>query len=88
MKFNDYMKYLVEEVTDEGVKRVKKDWENVAKEKIDVEKIGSAIYAFGSELAVLRIFHHYNVASGQQKVVGRVGNSKSKGWNFALEIKN
>jgi hypothetical protein len=36
--------------------RVKKDWEKTAKEKLDIEEIKGTVYAYGSELATLRLF--------------------------------
>ncbi len=84
---NETKEILSEEVTEDGLKRVKKSWEKIANEELEVENISGTIYGFGSELAVLRIFHDYNKATGEQKVVGSVGNSKSRGWNFSLETK-
>lgn len=43
--------------------RFKRDWDSVAKESLIVEQIGGSIYAFGSELACLRLFFYYNNAS-------------------------
>lgn len=39
--------------------KTKKEWEKIAKEKIEVEEIKGTIYGFGSELATLRIFMKY-----------------------------
>ncbi len=43
--------------------RVKKTWEEYVKESLTIEatEIGKPIYAFGSELACLRLFHRMKV---------------------------
>lgn len=41
------------------LERLRSDWERIAKEKLEIEQISSTIYAFGSELACLRLYHYY-----------------------------
>lgn len=48
------------EVTNEQLKRLKKHLEIIAKETLTVELIAGCVYAFGSELACLRLEHEYN----------------------------
>ena len=43
------------------LKRVKAIWERFSEEPIEVEKIASEFYAFGSELAMLRLEHGMRV---------------------------
>lgn len=46
--------------TSQQLERVKRDLQAIAKENLTVELIGGCIYAFGSELACLRLEHKYN----------------------------
>ena len=43
-----------------AIARTTGEWEKVAKEKITVEYISGAYYAYGSELAMLRLSHRYH----------------------------
>lgn len=43
------------------VNRAAKTWSEYAKEPVTVEEIGGQLYAFGSELACLRLEHHMRV---------------------------
>lgn len=45
------------EFTDALRERVAREWGAIAGEQITIEQIGGVIYAFGSELACLRIEH-------------------------------
>jgi len=42
------------------LERLTKDLQVIAKEQLDVQLVGGCIYAFGSELACLRLEHKYN----------------------------
>ena len=44
-------------LTEELRSRVAREWGGIAQESVRIEQIGGAIYAFGSELACLRIEH-------------------------------
>jgi len=66
------------------LKRVKQQWEETAKETIEVEQIKGAIYGFGTELAVLRIEHGYRGSNPEKVRAGYSENMKS--WYFVLEI--
>ena len=46
--------------TSQQLERVKRDLQAIAKENLTVELIAGCIYAFGSELACLRLEHKYN----------------------------
>ncbi len=46
-------------VEEDMAKRAERDWKRVAKEPIEVEQIKGTIYAYGSELAMLRLFYYY-----------------------------
>ena len=42
--------------TKSQLNRIEKEYSAIAGEKVTVEQIGSTMYAFGSELATLRLF--------------------------------
>lgn len=51
-------------ITDSQIQRVKKTWEDIAKEPLEIqtgETVSDPIYAYGSELAVLRLFKAMHV---------------------------
>jgi hypothetical protein len=75
-----------DEVTMIVLKKIKKDWEKITKESIDVEKIKKTIYAFGSELATLRLLSKYT-AKGQisNKKINVGYSSNLKKYFFSLE---
>ena len=57
----------------------------ITREKMEVEYIKGAYYAYGSELACLRLFHKYNLSAHNPKV--RIGYSKNlETWYFELEV--
>jgi hypothetical protein len=57
-----------------------------AGEEVSVEKIGTATYVFGSELACLRIFAKYQTNGAIHNSKARVGFSKEfASWYFSLE---
>jgi len=62
--------------------RAKTEFENYAKEALELKELGGAIYAFGSELACLRLFHKYRNC-GDRADSGFSQNLKS--WYFRLE---
>lgn len=70
--------------TPEYLRRVTLDWTKVTKEeKIVVENLAGVFYAFGSELACLRLFYVYR---GAYSV--RCAYSENKGtWYFSLTPK-
>jgi hypothetical protein len=46
-------------MTENQIKRVTEDFCKMAKEEVRVENIGGVIYAFGSEVATLRLLKQY-----------------------------
>jgi hypothetical protein len=52
-------------MTPERLARVAKEWSQLAGDTLTIETIGGAIYAFGSELACLRL--HYKMRVGEVK---------------------
>jgi hypothetical protein len=72
------------EATQTQMSRLERDWrEYVKDEPITVEQIGGVFYAFGSELACLRLFHKYAPAPN-----ARAAFSANRGaWYFSLEPK-
>ncbi len=70
----------------EHLRRAANDWIRVAKERVAVKAIGRTIYAFGSELAVLRLYRYY---LGAHNVEAREnsGDHQNLGpWIFRLEL--
>lgn len=43
-------------ITPAQLARTARDWSNIAGEPVTVEQISGALYAFGSEVATLRLF--------------------------------
>ena len=67
--------------TETHVKRVEEDWKTVAKEEIKIELIAGSLYAFGSELATLRLYRYYEGIDDSRQ--GFSDNLKS--YYFCLE---
>ena len=66
------------------IKRLAQDWGRIAKEPITGDWIGDTLYAFGSELAMLRLFHAFCRDSS-----ARIGFSKPKNtWYFSKDAKH
>jgi hypothetical protein len=65
-----------------NLNRTKTEFEKHAKETLELKELGGAIYAFGSELACLRLGHVYRYC-GERASVGFSENMKS--WYFRLE---
>jgi hypothetical protein len=64
--------------------RAQKDLEQIAKESLEMKELGGALYAFGSELACLRLFHKYRHC-GDRADSGFSENLKT--WYFRLETR-
>jgi hypothetical protein len=60
---NEYLdkalKNVVLEMSDQQLEKIKKMWETKAKEKLTIEDIKGTVYAYGSELATLRLLKEY-----------------------------
>ena len=70
-------------MTAEQTKRLQEDLSRYAKEQVRVEQIGDTAYAYGSEIATLRLFAHYNANGyGLSNTKVRVGYSQNKGTHF------
>ena len=86
---NDVADFLMEQIsnpTDVQVKKVKRDWDKIAKENIEVEKIKGAFYGYGSELATLRLLQNYTANGQVANKKTRAGHSKGKNsFYFVLE---
>ncbi len=64
--------------------RLTKDLSAIAKEPVTTEQIASAFYAFGSEIACLRLFLKYNLVTRNEKTLtGYSENMKS--FYFCIE---
>lgn len=79
------IKQVFESDSDEFLNRVEKDWKKVAKEELKIEKVKGAYYAWGSELAVLRLFHYYNKSVRNKKTRANYS-TNMKSWYFELEL--
>ena len=53
------MSYLQDYMTGSRLQRTIDQWQKAAKESITIEVMEDDIYAFGSELACLRLEHHF-----------------------------
>lgn len=73
------------EITAQFEKRLKSDWQKMAKEAIDLQIISGTPYAFCSELAALRIANKYpkQVFEGTAKAAF---SENLKTWFFRLEL--
>lgn len=66
--------------------KLHRTWREYAKEPIRVEEIGGTFYAFGSELACLRLYHRYRY---DPKLTERYRVEYSKtynSWFFRMEV--
>lgn len=67
--------------------RTQRDLTAMAKEPVTVEQVGSGLYAFGSELATLRIFAKYNANGSVHCPKVRVGYSENmKSFYAVIEL--
>lgn len=53
------MNYLQSYMTGERLQRIADQWQKAAGETLSIEVMEEDIYAFGSELACLRLEHHF-----------------------------
>lgn len=65
-----------------NIQKAKQEFETHAKETLDVQSLSGALYAFGSELACLRLANTYR-SSGDRADSGFSQNLKT--WYFRLE---
>jgi hypothetical protein len=65
-----------------NLNRTKTEFEKHAKEILELKDLGGAVYAFGSELACLRLFYAYRHC-GDRAASGFSENMKT--WYFRLE---
>jgi hypothetical protein len=64
------------------VDRAKNEFERHAKEVLSVEEIGGTLYAFGSELACLRLLNAYRYCGDAVKTAY---SENQNSWFFRLE---
>ena len=72
-------------VTPGQITRLKKDWEVVTKEPIEVQFIKGTFYAYGSELATLRLFKKYSGNFKGNEKVAQGYSENLKTFYFELE---
>lgn len=70
-------------MTVEGLKRLTHDWNRVTLEPIKIEQIRGAVYAYGSELACLRLFYYYRYSPDKARASFSVSLNT---WYFSLEL--
>lgn len=75
---------VLEDVGQGQLDRTKRDWSHTAKEPIEVEFIKGTVYGFGSELAVLRLFHEYHQHGANPHARAGFSTNLHK-WYFSLE---
>lgn len=68
--------------SDTSLERIAADWTRYAKETLLVEYIGHAYYAFGSELACMRLYAIYRAASKTRVAFS----TNREQWFFSLEL--
>jgi len=61
---------------------LKNIWKDVCKEDVEIEQISGAIYAFGSELACLRLLNYYYMNPRTKAA----WSSNRNTWYFRLEL--
>lgn len=75
------------QATAQQLARAQRDMSAIAKEQVTVEQIGGSLYAFGSEIATLRIFAKYNANGAHPNAKARVGYSENmKSFYFNLDM--
>jgi hypothetical protein len=66
------------------VKKAKREFEKHAKQTLDVQQIGGALYAFGSELACLRLERAYRYCGDRAHADYSPARDT---WYFSLETR-
>lgn len=61
-----------------------KEWPALAGEPVSVEHISGALYAFGSELACLRL--HYKMKTGRVGFSEGYGSTPARGWYYMKDV--
>ena len=70
------------EPTQQQLDRLKTDWEKLAKEPVEIRYVGGTFYAFGSELAMLRLCYAYRYSDKDKVAFGFSKNMEA--W-FSLD---
>lgn len=76
------LKKVIVEMSDQQLEKIKKMWEIKAKEKLTIENIKGTVYAYGSELATLRLLKEYR---GNKKARADYSINQKK-FYFSLEM--
>jgi hypothetical protein len=66
------------------IERTAKDWNRIAGETVEVEQVGSAMYAYGSELATLRLLKAFRETSAARQNYS----ANLETWYFCIELIN
>lgn len=70
-------------MTEAQMNRLTHSWDAVARETLRIEQINGAIYAFGSELACLRLYYHYRYSATKARAAYSTNLST---WYFSLDV--
>ena len=74
-------------ITEAQLHRVSREFFRIGKEPMAIQQISGALYAFGSELAALRVFAKYNANGAVHNPKCRVGYSENMKMHFfVLEL--
>lgn len=76
------MNYLQQYMKGDRLQRITDQWSKVAGETISIEVMEEDIYAFGSELACLRLEHHFKQGECETDAAFSVN---LKTWYFLLK---
>jgi len=68
--------------TEDQLRRTQKDWEDIAREPVQVEYLKGAIIGLCSELGALRLEHKYKSPKAHAGYSQNLGS-----WYFELELK-
>ena len=70
---------------DRLTQKLARDWNKVAGEELEIEVIAGTAYAFGSELAVLRLFQYYRYSFKNDESARAAFSKNRNSWFFSLE---
>lgn len=71
----------IPELSANKIEQTRKDWEKIAKETLVLEQVKGVLYAFGSELAALRLYYKFRHSKGARAEYS----SNLRSWYFSLE---
>jgi hypothetical protein len=72
------------EISKARLSAIAKEYEAVTKEPVEIEQICSALYVYGSELAMLRLFYKMAMPAHKSPKVAYSDNLKTFYFSFSL----